>query len=90
MQVKETKFCTSATRSIDPRLWVVRYADYLYSFAVRRLNNQDQAKDLVQDTFLSGLENMNDLLRIGTSLFVAKSIFKIFSKAQNMFNFYSE
>jgi len=76
MQVKETKFCASATRSIDPRLWVIRYADYLHSFAVRRLNNQDQAKDLVQDTFLSGLENMNNFRGLCTEKTWLTSILK--------------
>jgi len=32
------------------------YADYLYAFAIRRVNNEELAKDLVQETFLAALE----------------------------------
>ena len=41
---------------LDPRQWVSLYADYLYSYAVARLDDEDQAKDLVQETFLAALE----------------------------------
>jgi RNA polymerase sigma-70 factor (TIGR02943 family) len=41
---------------LEPHLWVDRYADYLYGYAISRLNNEEQAQDLVQDTFLSALE----------------------------------
>ena len=76
MQVKETKFCASATRLINPHLWVIKYADYLHSFAIRRLNNQDQARDLVQDTFLSGLENMDNFRGVCTEKTWLTSILK--------------
>lgn len=76
MQLKETKFCASATRLTDPRLWVAKYTDYLHSFAVRRLNNQDQAKDLVQDTFLSGLENLGNFRGLCTEKTWLTSILK--------------
>lgn len=60
MQVNEKKSCASATGSMDPHYWVKRYAEYLHDFAIRRINHEDQAKDLVQDTFLSGLENIGN------------------------------
>lgn len=37
--------------------WVKNYADYLYNFAFLRVNDEDMANDLVQDTFLSALEH---------------------------------
>ena len=42
--------------SINPHLWVSRHADYLYSYALSRLNDEDLARDLVQETFLAALE----------------------------------
>lgn len=41
---------------LDPRKWVERHADYLYAFALSRLDDADGARDLVQDTFLSALQ----------------------------------
>lgn len=43
----------------DPALWVDRYSDELYSYALSRVNDSDLAKDLIQDTFLSGLNNLS-------------------------------
>jgi RNA polymerase sigma-70 factor (ECF subfamily) len=36
--------------------WVSLYGDYLYNYALYRVNDADEAKDLVQETFLSGLK----------------------------------
>ena len=44
-------------RKLDPGLWVKNYADYLYNFSIQRVNDEDMANDLVQDTFLSALEH---------------------------------
>ena len=41
---------------LDPQHWVERYGDYLYNYAVVRLNDPEKAEDLVQDTFLSALK----------------------------------
>lgn len=43
-------------RNVKPDQWVDLYADYLFSFALARINNIDLAKDLVQETFLAALE----------------------------------
>jgi len=43
----------------DPLSWVEKYADYLYGFAMSRLRDGDVAKDLVQDTFLAGLQRLD-------------------------------
>lgn len=41
---------------IDPHQWVDKYADYLYSYAITRITDEEQARDLVQETFLAALE----------------------------------
>ena len=49
---------TQAQESIDvgPNSWVKNYADYLYSYACTRLDDNEIARDLVQETFLAALE----------------------------------
>lgn len=42
----------------DPKLWVDKYADHLYNYAICRINDKEIAKDLVQETFLAALENI--------------------------------
>ncbi|GAA4325488.1 RNA polymerase factor sigma-70 [Mucilaginibacter gynuensis] len=42
----------------DPGKWVNNYADFLFGYAISRLNNEEQAKDLVQETFLAALERL--------------------------------
>ena len=37
----------------------MQYADYLYGYALSRLNSEEQARDLVQETFLSALEGIS-------------------------------
>jgi RNA polymerase sigma-70 factor (ECF subfamily) len=39
--------------------WVKEYADYLFYFAYQRVDDIELANDLVQDTFLSALENQD-------------------------------
>ncbi|MXV15808.1 sigma-70 family RNA polymerase sigma factor [Hufsiella ginkgonis] len=41
---------------LQPADWVTNHADYLYQYAVKRVNDADIARDLVQDTFLAALE----------------------------------
>lgn len=47
-------------RNTEPRLWVERFADYLYSIACIQVNDKEQAKDLVSETFLSALQNLEN------------------------------
>jgi RNA polymerase sigma factor (sigma-70 family) len=42
--------------TLNPAKWVDLYADYLYKFAYYRVNKDELAEDLVQDTFLSALK----------------------------------
>jgi RNA polymerase sigma-70 factor (TIGR02943 family) len=41
---------------LNPHQWVSAHADYLYAFAITRISDEEQAKDLVQETFLAALE----------------------------------
>ncbi|MFD0792007.1 sigma-70 family RNA polymerase sigma factor [Mucilaginibacter litoreus] len=43
---------------LEPQLWVERHADFLYSYACVRLNDDEQCRDLVQDTFLAALQKV--------------------------------
>jgi RNA polymerase sigma-70 factor (ECF subfamily) len=45
--------------TLNPHNWVAAYADYLYSFAIMRLNDEELAKDLVQETFLAALQKID-------------------------------
>jgi RNA polymerase sigma-70 factor (ECF subfamily) len=42
----------------DPHRWVSNYADYLYTFAASRVNDEELARDLVQETFLAALQRV--------------------------------
>ena len=42
---------------LKPELWVKNYADILFSFAMKRVNDEEVAQDLVQETFLGGLKS---------------------------------
>lgn len=47
--------CTSA---VDPETWIDHYGDKLYAYALQITRNPSLAEDLVQETFLAGLQNM--------------------------------
>jgi len=49
----------SETNVLNPHKWVANYADYLYMYAIVRINDEDLAKDLVQETFLAALERVD-------------------------------
>jgi len=44
----------------DPENWVNLYSDILLKFAYQRVNNEEIAKDLVQDTYFSALKNLEN------------------------------
>jgi RNA polymerase sigma-70 factor (ECF subfamily) len=52
-------YTSANASSIDATKWVELYADYLYTYAYTRINDEDQAKDLVQETFLAALEKVD-------------------------------
>ncbi|WP_293310274.1 sigma-70 family RNA polymerase sigma factor [Pedobacter sp. UBA5917] len=57
--MENTENLTIGNKLTDPHLWVAKYADYLYTYAVSRLNDEEIAKDLVQETFLAALERID-------------------------------
>ncbi|MGN6394496.1 MAG: sigma-70 family RNA polymerase sigma factor [Mucilaginibacter sp.] len=40
----------------DPEKWVDLHSDFLFSYAYSRINDEELARDLVQETFLAALE----------------------------------
>jgi RNA polymerase sigma-70 factor (TIGR02943 family) len=46
--------------TLTPQLWVERYADFLYKYAVVRVNDDEIAKDLLQETFFSALKGISN------------------------------
>lgn len=49
----------TTVHAADPGSWLSKHWDYMLSYANLRLQNEDLAKDLVQDTFLSALEKVD-------------------------------
>ena len=49
-----------AGHQLNPHNWVKAYADYLYMYTITRIRNEEQARDLVQETFLAGLQSMHN------------------------------
>jgi RNA polymerase sigma-70 factor (TIGR02943 family) len=58
MHIDNNKIATDKILLINPQQWVVKYADYLYRYAITRVNDEESAKDLVQETFLAALERV--------------------------------
>jgi RNA polymerase sigma-70 factor (ECF subfamily) len=44
-------------QSLNPNSWVANYSDELFGFAFIRVSDEETARDLIQDTFLSALRN---------------------------------
>lgn len=59
MQSNKLESMSETIAVLDPRNWIRNYADYLYSYAITRINDQEQARDLVQETFLAALESLS-------------------------------
>lgn len=47
---------------LDPNKWVDKYADYLFNYAIVRVNDREIANDLVSETFLAGLNSKDNFL----------------------------
>lgn len=50
----------NAKHTLDPNKWIELYADYLYNYAITRVDGQELAKDLVQETFFSGIKGQDN------------------------------
>ena len=46
-------------KKYETHLWVEKYGDYLYRFALMRLRDPQVAEDSVQETFLAALKNLH-------------------------------
>lgn len=59
INVKSTTFNTDimAGSKLNPDTWVDEYADYLFNYAIGRVNDAETVKDLIQETFLAGLKS---------------------------------
>jgi RNA polymerase sigma-70 factor (TIGR02943 family) len=53
---KELKMTAEHGHNLEPDHWVERYGDYLYNYAIVRVNDTAMAEDLIQETFLAGLK----------------------------------
>lgn len=51
--------CVMSEQSINPSKWLDDYGDYLVNFAFMKLKDRDLAVDFVQDTLVSGIENID-------------------------------
>jgi len=58
MQKEKDQKVTAGTYTCDPQQWVARYADHLYNYTITRINDEDLARDLIQETFLGALERI--------------------------------
>ena len=45
---------------LDPNTWIQLYSDYLFNYAISRVNDKEIAKDLVSETFLAALKSMKN------------------------------
>lgn len=45
---------------INPSRWIELYSDYLFNYAMSRVNDREIAKDIIQDTFFAGLKSMKN------------------------------
>ena len=50
-------FSEKSKTPLNPESWVDQHGDYLFSFALFRVQNQAAAEDLVQETFIAALQN---------------------------------
>lgn len=46
------------SNKLNPQNWVAKYSDELFAFAFIRVSDEETARDLIQDTFLSALKNL--------------------------------
>jgi RNA polymerase sigma-70 factor (ECF subfamily) len=53
----ERNFSENSKTPLKPESWVDQYGDYLFSFALFRVQDQAAAEDLVQETFIAALQN---------------------------------
>ncbi len=75
-------------KGVGPTLWVKNYADYLYSYACTRIDDNELARDLVQETFLAALEGWDKFDRRSSektwlTAILKNKIFDVYRKKSN-------
>ncbi len=53
-------------KSLEPSAWVDGHGDYLYRYALSRLRNGEAAEEVVQQTFLAGLQHADQFAGKGS------------------------
>lgn len=51
---------TQAKNGLRPEIWVESHADFLFNYAISRVNDAETAKDLIQETFFAGLKSASN------------------------------
>jgi len=46
--------------TLDPNKWIDLHSNYMYNYTITRVSKHELAKDLVQETFFSGLKAMKN------------------------------
>lgn len=49
-----------SNKILSPSKWVEKYANFLFNYAITRVNDSDIAKDLISETFLAGLKSKDN------------------------------
>jgi RNA polymerase sigma-70 factor (TIGR02943 family) len=85
----------SEANQLRPEFWIDRYGDYLYNYAFMRVNKEEAARDLVQDTFLAALRSSGSYRGEATEKtwlvsILKKKIIDFYRKASNRLEVSSE
>lgn len=46
--------------TLNPDKWIDKHADYLFNYTISRVDNEELAKDIIQETFFSGLKALKN------------------------------
>ena len=52
--------------AINPREWVERYGEGMFRFTLLRVNDEEHAEDIVQNTFLAALQAKDSFAGLST------------------------
>jgi RNA polymerase sigma factor (sigma-70 family) len=63
-------------RISDPETWVDQFGDYLYNYALSRIQNPSTAEDMVQETFLAALRDQGNFKGLSSERTWLTSILK--------------
>jgi RNA polymerase sigma factor (sigma-70 family) len=56
MIYEKEDFRSTKNITLQPEKWVERYAGHLYNYALAKVNDAELSRDLIQETFLTALE----------------------------------